>query len=73
MNWHDRLKVAILNNDVQGSYRLITDIPKESLRTMEDLLSAQTLISQVIEMLERDKQELQKQMLQIKLAQKFLE
>ncbi|RDU73531.1 hypothetical protein CQA57_04945 [Helicobacter anseris] len=73
MNWHDKLKVAILNNNTQEVYQLIVDIPKENLKTIEDLLSAQTLISQGIEMLERDKQELQKQMLQIKLAQKFLE
>lgn len=73
MNWHDKLKVAILNNNTQEAYQLIINIPKENLKTMEDLLSAQALISQGIEMLERDKQELQKQMLQIKLAQKFLE
>lgn len=73
MNWHDKLKIAILNNDTQMAYQLIIDIPKENLTTMEELLSAQALISQGIEMLERDKQELQKQMLQIKLAQKFLE
>lgn len=72
MNWHDKLKVAILEQNTQEAYELIINIP-QTLTTMEELLSAQELISQGIEMLEKDKLDLQRQMLQIKLAQKFLE
>lgn len=72
MNWHDKLKIAILEQNTQEAYELIINIP-QTLTTMEELLSAQELISQGIEMLEKDKLDLQRQMLQIKLAQKFLE
>ena len=72
MNWHDKLKIAILEQNTQEAYELIINIP-QALTTMEELLSAQELISQGIEMLEKDKLDLQRQMLQIKLAQKFLE
>ncbi|WP_104697286.1 MULTISPECIES: hypothetical protein [unclassified Helicobacter] len=73
MTWHDELKIAILNQDTQKAYDLIINVPTHMLQTMEDLLSAQELISQGIEMLEKDKQDIHRQMLQIKLAQKFLE
>ena len=72
MNWHDKLKIAILEQNTQEAYELIINIP-QTLTTMEERLSAQELISQGIEMLEKDKLDLQRQMLQIKLAQKFLE
>ncbi len=72
MNWHDQLKIAILKQDTQSAYELIINVP-QTLNSMEELLSAQELIAQGIKMLEQDKQELQKQMLQIKLAQKFLQ
>lgn len=73
MTWHNQLKVAILNQDTQKAYELIVNVPTHTLETMEDLLSAQELISQGIEMLEKDKRDIHKKMLQIKLAQKFLE
>ncbi|MCE3037795.1 hypothetical protein [Helicobacter anatolicus] len=73
MNWHDQLKIAILEKNTQKAFDLITQVPTENLTTMEDLLSAQELISQGIELLEKDKEELQKQMLRIKLAKKFLD
>ncbi|MCE3036571.1 hypothetical protein LW135_01815 [Helicobacter sp. faydin-H20] len=73
MNWHDQLKIAILEKNTQKAFDLITQVPTENLTTMEELLSAQELISQGIELLEKDKEELQKQMLRIKLAKKFLD
>lgn len=73
MKWLDDLKIAILEQNTQKSFDLITNVPTDSFKNMEELLSAQELISQGIELLEKDKQELQKQMLRIKLAQKFLE
>ncbi|MCE3039888.1 hypothetical protein [Helicobacter anatolicus] len=73
MNWHDQLKIAILEKNTQKAFELITQVPTENLTTMEELLSAQELISQGIELLEKDKEELQKQMLRIKLAKKFLD
>lgn len=73
MNWLNELKIAILNSDTDLAYKLIIDVPLEKFSNLDDMLDAQALISQGIELLEKDKQEYQRQMLQIKLAQKFLE
>lgn len=73
MNWLDSLKVALLENNTQKAYELVIDIPKDAFKDMDELLIAQELISQTIEMLERDQESLKKQMLQIKMAKKFLE
>ncbi len=73
MNWLNELKIAILNGDTDRAYHLIIDVPLEKFSNLDDMLDAQALISQGIELLEKDKQEYQRQMLQIKLAQKFLE
>lgn len=73
MNWVDDLKIAIIEKNTQKAYELITNIPSYAFKNLEDLLIAQELISQTIEMLESDKENIQKQMLQIKMAKKFLE
>ncbi len=73
MNWLNELKIAILNSDTDLAYKLIIDVPLEKFSNLDDMLDAQALILQGIELLEKDKQEYQRQMLQIKLAQKFLE
>lgn len=73
MNWLDSLKIALLENNTQRAYELVIDIPKDTFKDMDELLMAQELISQTIEMLERDQESLKKQMLQIKMAKKFLE
>lgn len=73
MNWLNELKIAILNSDTDLAYKLIIDVPLEKFSNLDDMLDAQALILQGIELFEKDKQEYQRQMLQIKLAQKFLE
>ncbi|PAF41966.1 hypothetical protein [Helicobacter sp. 11S03491-1] len=73
MNWADSLKIALLEKNTQKAYELITHLPEKSFKDMEDLLVAQELISQTIEMLEGDQENLKKQMFQIKMAKKFLE
>lgn len=73
MNWLDKLKIALLQNDTQRAYELVIDIPKDTFKDMDELLMAQELISQTIEMLQKDQENLKKQMLQIKMAKKFLE
>ncbi|PAF47487.1 hypothetical protein BKH46_03355 [Helicobacter sp. 12S02634-8] len=73
MNWADSLKIAILEGDTQKAYELIINVPTTSLNELEDLLIAQELIAQGIEMLEKDQEKVKKQMLQLKLAKKFLE
>ncbi|SQH71155.1 Uncharacterised protein [Helicobacter mustelae] len=72
MKWHDQLKIAILQKDSKQCYELITKVPTEELTETEELLSARELIAQGIELLKQERQEVQDQMLQIKLAQKFL-
>ncbi|PAF42767.1 hypothetical protein [Helicobacter sp. 11S02596-1] len=73
MDWIDRLKIAILEGDTQKAYELVTHLPKDSFKDMDSLLIAQELIAQTIEMLENDQEKVKKQMLQIKMAKKFLE
>ncbi|MDO7253378.1 hypothetical protein [Helicobacter cappadocius] len=73
MNWLDSLKIALLEQNTQRAYELVVNIPKDSFKDMEELLVAQELISQTIEMLEGDQENLKKQMLQVKMAKKFLE
>lgn len=73
MNWLNELKVAILNADTDRAYQLIVNIPLKEFSDLDEMLDAQALIAQGIELLEKDKQEHHKQMLQIKLAQKFLD
>ncbi|PAF54030.1 hypothetical protein BKH42_02895 [Helicobacter sp. 13S00482-2] len=72
MNWSDSLKIALLEENTQKAYELIINTPTH-FKDMEELLTAQELISQTIEMLEKDKEDLKKQMLQVKMAKKFLE
>ncbi|PAF51011.1 hypothetical protein [Helicobacter sp. 13S00477-4] len=73
MNWVDNLKIAILEKNIQKAYELVLDLPTDSFKDIEEMLIAQELISQAIEMLENDQEILKKQMLQIKMAKKFLE
>lgn len=72
MNWADSLKVALLEKNTQKAYNLVVDLPK-NFNGLEEMLIAQELISQAIEMLEAEQEGLKKQMLQIKMAKKFLE
>lgn len=72
MNWVDSLKIALLEKNTQKAYNLVISLPKD-LNGLEEMLVAQELISQAIEMLETEQEGLKKQMLQIKMAKKFLE
>ncbi|PAF47663.1 hypothetical protein BKH41_07170 [Helicobacter sp. 12S02232-10] len=73
MNWADSLKIAILEGNTQKAYELVINLPTDSFKDMDELLTAQELIAQSIEMLEKDQEKVKKQMLQIKMAKKFLE
>ncbi len=71
MNWLDSLKIAIIQKDSDKAFELTQNLPQ--FESLEDMLEAQELISQVITLLEEDKEETKKQMQQIKAAKKFLE
>ena len=47
MNWHDKLKVALLNQDDKTAFTLVSNLP-ENLATapLEEKLQALELISQ---------------------------
>ena len=73
MSWLNKLKVAIVNQNVEEAYQLIINIPKDELQTQEDLLNAKEFIHQGIKLLENEQQKIHQQMIQIKNAQKFLD
>lgn len=74
MNWHDRLKVALLNNDDALAFELATNLPKSlESATLLEKQEALELIAQTKTLLERKKLETRMNMEHIKAAQKFLE
>lgn len=74
MNWHDRLKVALLNNDEALAFELATNLPKSlESATLLEKQEALELIAQTKTLLERKKLETRMNMEHIKAAQKFLE
>ena len=74
MNWHDKLKVALLNQDDKTAFALVSNLP-ENLATapLEDTLQALELISQTKLLLESKQLQVRINMEQIKAAKKFLE
>ncbi|RDU60996.1 hypothetical protein [Helicobacter marmotae] len=74
MNWHDKLKVALLNGNDQDAFYLVTHLPQElALSDIEDKLQALELIHQTKLLLESKQQKVKAHMEQIKAAKKFLE
>lgn len=74
MSWLDKLKIALLNEDDQGAFLLIDNLPP-SLKNapLEEKLQALELISQTKALLESKQIQVRIHMEQIKAAKKFLE
>lgn len=74
MNWHDKLKVALLNEDEQAAFALVDNIP-DNLQdsSLEDKLQALELIRQTKLLLESKQLRVKINMEQIKAAKKFIE
>lgn len=74
MNWHDKLKVALLNEDDQVAFALVDNIP-DNLQdsSLEDKLQALELIRQTKSLLESKQLRVKINMEQIKAAKKFIE
>lgn len=74
MNWHDKLKVALLNEDDQAAFALVDNIP-DNLQdsSLEDKLQALELIRQTKSLLESKQLRVKINMEQIKAAKKFIE
>lgn len=70
MNWHNELKVALINKDSARADFLIENLPR--FQNLEEMLQAKELISQLIDFLESQKQETKDQMIKIKAAKEFI-
>lgn len=74
MNWHDKLKVALLNQDDKSAFALVSNLPKNLAQAqLEEKLQALELISQTKRLLESKQLQVRINMEQIKAAKKFLE
>lgn len=71
MNWCNNLKIALINKDSQRAFELTQNLPH--FDDIEDMLEARELIAQVVELLENERDDVKKQMLQIRIAKQFLE
>lgn len=69
MNWHNELKIALIEKDFTRADHLIQNLPH--FQNTEEMLEAKELISQLIELLEDQKVTLKDQMAKIKIAKKF--
>ncbi|WP_033773019.1 hypothetical protein [Helicobacter pylori] len=67
-------KIALIKKDSKQAFSLIERLSLEQLKNLdlETLLSLKEMIAQSIELLEREKEELQSQMHKAKKIQKFL-
>ncbi|WP_295701168.1 MULTISPECIES: hypothetical protein [Helicobacter] len=74
MNWHDKLKVALLQKDDQKAFLLVSNLPQNLQNApLEDKLQALELIHQTKLLLESKQLEIKTHMEQIKIAKKFLQ
>lgn len=74
MSWLDKLKIALLNEDDQGAFLLIDNLPPSlENASLEEKLQALELISQTKALLELKQIQVRIHMEQIKAAKKFLE
>ncbi len=74
MNWLDKLKVALLREDDQAAFLLVSNLPKELPNApLETKLQALELINQTKILLEAKQLKIRINMEQIKAAKKFLE
>ena len=70
MSWLDALKIALIQKDSTKAYSLIESLPT-TFDTTEEMLQARELITQVLELLEEEKERTKIQMLQIKAEKKI--
>ena len=74
MNWLDKLKIALLREDDQAAFLLVSNLPKELPNApLETKLQALELINQTKILLEAKQLKIRINMEQIKAAKKFLE
>ena len=74
MNWLDKLKVALLREDDQAAFLLVSNLPKELPNVpLETKLQALELINQTKILLEAKQLKIRINMEQIKEAKKLLE
>ncbi|MFP6248286.1 hypothetical protein ACLGDG_02615 [Helicobacter pylori] len=70
----DSFKIALVKKDSKQAFSLIECLSLEQIKSLDldTLLSLKEMISQSIELLEKEKEELQLQMHKAKKIQKFL-
>ena len=74
MSWLDKLKIALLNEDDQGAFLLVDNLPPSLENApLEDKLQALELINQTKALLESKQIQARIHMEQIQAAKKFLE
>ncbi|GAA9276531.1 5-formyltetrahydrofolate cyclo-ligase [Helicobacter pylori] len=70
----DSFKIALIKKDSKQAFSLIERLSLEQIKSLDldTLLSLKEMIAQSIELLEKEKEELQAQMHKAKKIQKFL-
>ncbi|GAA8887095.1 5-formyltetrahydrofolate cyclo-ligase [Helicobacter pylori] len=70
----DSFKIALIKKDSKQAFSLIERLSLEQIKNLDldTLLSLKEMIAQSIELLEKEKEELQSQMHKTKKIQKFL-
>ncbi|WP_367692581.1 hypothetical protein E5P60_03090 [Helicobacter pylori] len=70
----DSFKIALVKKDSKQAFSLIEHLSLEQIKSLDldTLLSLKEMIAQSIELLEKEKKELQSQMHKAKKIQKFL-
>lgn len=70
----DSFKIALIKKDSKQAFSLIECLSLEQIKSLDldTLLSLKEMIAQSIELLEKEKEELQSQMHKTKKIQKFL-
>ncbi len=70
----DSFKIALVKKDSKQAFSLIERLSLEQIKSLDlnTLLSLKEMIAQSIELLEKEKEELQSQMYKAKKIQKFL-
>ncbi|MGL2747632.1 hypothetical protein ACQJ8J_03675 [Helicobacter pylori] len=70
----DSFKIALIKKDSKLAFSLIERLSLEQIKSLDldTLLSLKEMIAQSIELLEKEKEELQLQMHKVKKIQKFL-
>ncbi len=70
----DSFKIALIKKDSKEAFSLIERLSLEQIKSLDldTLLSLKEMIAQSIELLEKEKEELQSQMHKTKKIQKFL-